>query len=308
MSPLSAGRSTGSDLRCDSANRSSAFSISSSGTCATSFSRPSAAKSGAGMSGRTSKRQRVFEVGAFGARHELIARRQRRPQIALANRLGRAVLHRALQNLAAHGRAVAFAQQGQRHLARTETGDPHHSPDFVEPLCDLVLDLVRRDRDLELALQPLGAGFGHIHGSVLTFLASVWACADLDCASWNCASLALPSARAPFSPPFPPPLRAGQDSGRWCGRGDLNPHDFHRWNLNPVRLPIPPRPRAAAAGMSAMPPRRSDPAPSNPVAVNPVAANIVTALQHGETRDQAVRVRPRTAEAATTRPSPRYAS
>jgi hypothetical protein len=28
----------------------------------------------------------------------------------------------------------------------------------------------------------------------------------------------------------------------WCGRGDLNPHDFHRWNLNPVRLPIPPRP------------------------------------------------------------------
>src|SRR3954470_18513514 len=29
----------------------------------------------------------------------------------------------------------------------------------------------------------------------------------------------------------------------WCGRGDLNPHDLHRWNLNPVRLPIPPRPR-----------------------------------------------------------------
>jgi hypothetical protein len=28
----------------------------------------------------------------------------------------------------------------------------------------------------------------------------------------------------------------------WCGRGDLNPHDLHRWNLNPVRLPIPPRP------------------------------------------------------------------
>ena len=32
----------------------------------------------------------------------------------------------------------------------------------------------------------------------------------------------------------------------WCGRGDLNPHDFHRWNLNPVRLPIPPRPRLVA--------------------------------------------------------------
>src|SRR6185437_14717851 len=23
----------------------------------------------------------------------------------------------------------------------------------------------------------------------------------------------------------------------------LNPHDFRRWNLNPVRLPVPPRPR-----------------------------------------------------------------
>jgi hypothetical protein len=28
----------------------------------------------------------------------------------------------------------------------------------------------------------------------------------------------------------------------WCGRRDLNPHNLHRWNLNPVRLPIPPRP------------------------------------------------------------------
>src|SRR5271165_4629766 len=29
----------------------------------------------------------------------------------------------------------------------------------------------------------------------------------------------------------------------WCGRRDSNPHDLRRWNLNPVRLPIPPRPR-----------------------------------------------------------------
>src|SRR6185437_12433612 len=32
---------------------------------------------------------------------------------------------------------------------------------------------------------------------------------------------------------------------RWCGRGDSNPHDLHRWNLNPVRLPVSPRPRRA---------------------------------------------------------------
>src|SRR4051812_7088594 len=29
----------------------------------------------------------------------------------------------------------------------------------------------------------------------------------------------------------------------WCGRRDSNPHIFRYWNLNPARLPIPPRPR-----------------------------------------------------------------
>jgi hypothetical protein len=28
----------------------------------------------------------------------------------------------------------------------------------------------------------------------------------------------------------------------WCGRRDSNPHDFHHRNLNPARLPVPPRP------------------------------------------------------------------
>src|ERR1700722_6679302 len=31
----------------------------------------------------------------------------------------------------------------------------------------------------------------------------------------------------------------------WCGRRDLNPHVLRHWNLNPARLPIPPRPRRA---------------------------------------------------------------
>ncbi len=30
----------------------------------------------------------------------------------------------------------------------------------------------------------------------------------------------------------------------WCGRRDSNPHDLRHGNLNPARLPIPPRPRA----------------------------------------------------------------
>jgi hypothetical protein len=30
---------------------------------------------------------------------------------------------------------------------------------------------------------------------------------------------------------------------KWCGRRDSNPHDFRHGNLNPARLPVPPRPR-----------------------------------------------------------------
>ena len=34
---------------------------------------------------------------------------------------------------------------------------------------------------------------------------------------------------------------------RWCGRRDSNPHDLRHRNLNPARLPVPPRPRAGCA-------------------------------------------------------------
>jgi hypothetical protein len=30
----------------------------------------------------------------------------------------------------------------------------------------------------------------------------------------------------------------------WCGREDSNLHALRRWNLNPVRLPVPPHPRS----------------------------------------------------------------
>ena len=33
---------------------------------------------------------------------------------------------------------------------------------------------------------------------------------------------------------------------RWCGRRDSNSHTLRRWNLNPVRLPISPRPHQGA--------------------------------------------------------------
>ena len=102
--------------------------------------------------GQQLDRHLVFEVGAFRRRDDLDPRRQRRAQVVLAHRLGRAALHRALQNLAPHRRAIALAQQLHRHLARAEAGDAHRLPDLAETAADPLLDLGRRDGDLELAL------------------------------------------------------------------------------------------------------------------------------------------------------------
>ncbi len=66
--------------------------------------------------------------------------------------------------------------------------------------------------------------------------------------------------RQPFNEGYPKcPSRAtrspcpGNDGERliasgWCGRRDSNPHNFRHWNLNPARLPVPPRPQHAPAG------------------------------------------------------------
>ena len=47
---------------------------------------------------------------------------------------------------------------------------------------------------------------------------------------------------------FPSSLREGggamPEIATWCERRDSNPHAFRRWNLNPVRLPIPPLSRS----------------------------------------------------------------
>src|SRR5690606_40601964 len=39
---------------------------------------------------------------------------------------------------------------------------------------------------------------------------------------------------------FADPGRGRHRGRRWCERGDSNPHAERRWNLNPVRLPVPP--------------------------------------------------------------------
>src|SRR5439155_6446100 len=121
-----------------------------------------------GHVGQQLDRHLIFEVGAFRGRHDLDPGRQGRTQVLLAHRLGRAALDRALQHFVAHRRTVALAQQRQRHLARTEAGDADGLADLAEPAADLILDLSGRNGDLELALQPLGAGLGYLHCGLLT--------------------------------------------------------------------------------------------------------------------------------------------
>jgi hypothetical protein len=127
-----------------------------------------------------------------------------------ADCLSRAALHRTFQHLAADRVAVALAQQALRHLARPKPRQSDLTAELVEAAADLAFKFAGGNDDLELVFQAVGVGLGHLH------LKHSYSLGD-----------------GPASLP------------RWCGRRDLNPHDFHRWNLNPVRLPIPPRPPLA---------------------------------------------------------------
>ena len=40
----------------------------------------------------------------------------------------------------------------------------------------------------------------------------------------------------------------GASACAWCARRESNPHVFRHWNLNPARLPVPPRARGRPEG------------------------------------------------------------
>ena len=49
------------------------------------------------------------------------------------------------------------------------------------------------------------------------------------------------------------PQKNPEQQFTWCGRRDSNSHALRRWNLNPVCLPIPPRPRISFSNKNARP-------------------------------------------------------
>ena len=178
----------------------------------------------------------VLEIGERDRRHDLqrhgvgeialavdqlldraLFRRQRHLRIGgeleavLGDDLVVGVAHRRLDHLG-HGRAAIDALEVRdRHLAGAEAVDADAVLELVKALVDFGIELGGRHHHLEFALEAFGQSFGDLH--------------ELYFADWTTILFQEPSA--------------------WCGRRDSNPHDFRHGNLNPARLPIPPRPQRA---------------------------------------------------------------
>ena len=90
--------------------------------------------------------------------------------------------------------------------------------------------------DLEFVLQTLGERFLDLHGSIFfplspargRVIVNVTTPAECLCVSSE--------------------ILRHDSASAWCGRRDSNPHNFRHWNLNPARLPIPPRPQSMHSG------------------------------------------------------------
>ena len=168
--------------------------------------------------------------------------------------------------------AEALAQDGHRHLARPEPRKPDPAAQAPPAGWSRVFRMSAAGTptdDLELALQPFGAGFGDLHRTQGLF---------------GCVRAAGSSGRRRLIFPVPdrkaarwrrqpawsssPPGRGGDGAG--AGGGTRTPHDFRHWNLNPARLPVPPRPpdapRQPRSGHATRPAGPTAPRPGTAVA------------------------------------------
>ena len=134
---------------------------------------------------------------------------KRGTNLLLLQELLHTVLHSTVERVALKRVPMHLFDQVGRHLARTEAGHPdlrRNSLHFlVHPRLDVLGGNGQHEGALEALVFSLDCFDRHV-GKVLMKLASE--------VQWN-----------------------------WCGRRDSNPHIFRYWNLNPARLPIPPRPR-----------------------------------------------------------------
>ena len=171
-----------------------------------------------------------FGSSSFGSQGET--------QLVVVDDLLVGVGDRLLDDIGHDRLAVDFAQVFDRHLPRTEAVDADLPLEVGQLSVQLLREVARRQIDVILPLEPLAQRLRHLHCPIrLVFLAGD-PLADFPRV-----------AKTSFSRPrVGRAHQAARPRGRfrnWCGRRESNPHDFRHRNLNPARLPIPPRPRRA---------------------------------------------------------------
>src|SRR6185312_6080956 len=164
--------------------------------------------------------------------HRLDLRRERRLQRVVRDGFGAAFVDSLFDDLAQNGLAELFLEKGHRRFARAETLEMHLRLHLFETRGDLLVEVAHGHHDLVLAAQAFGDGLGNLHVQRPYLFQS---CSGPPWPFW----LRRTSLRSRWlaKPTLP---RSGSEG--WCGRRDLNPHDSRHWNLNPARLPVPPRP------------------------------------------------------------------
>ena len=151
-------------------------------------------------------------------------------ELVLVDDLAVGLVDGVLHDIGHDRAAVKAAQVLHRHLAGPKAIDAHAVLEGSKLAGQALLQLGRRQHHLELALEALGQGFRHLHGRITS--TSLNATLGNDGSPESAFAL----------------VRAMQRCRRpWCGRRGSNPHDFRHWNLNPARLPVPPRPRGRGA-------------------------------------------------------------
>ena len=142
---------------------------------------------------------------------------------------------RLLDNVGHDRLAVDLAQMFDRHLSGTEAVDA--------------------DFPLEVGQLPFSFSARSLAGREMSYSRlSPWLSVSVTCIVQSALSYypdplaGLPRVAKTSSnrPLFIKRVRRRHTSRRprdWCGRRGSNPHDFRHRNLNPARLPIPPRPR-----------------------------------------------------------------
>jgi hypothetical protein len=140
--------------------------------------------------------------------------------------------------------AVLLRNNLKGYLARPETGELRGAGDSLKSAFDLGFNLFQRERKINTTLQR-ACGFlrGLLNyvslkeGASITYRTALFLSLPLIVPVSTTAILLIQSwvACDGFRDAHNHSFEA-----IWCERRDSNPHALRRWNLNPVRLPIPP--------------------------------------------------------------------